>query len=153
MDVKEISLVECPPYRMQLTSERCAGNWESVAGQPLHKLERLHHCSGCRLGAERAGKAMVPTPLPRFCCRCMKLSTRLIGRRLCPSCYNRERELRLGINARGTQPVKITPVAPISVKVLTKQELRQVDLLASSRREVALWVLRNDISAVVVRNV
>jgi len=152
MDVNGIELVECPAYRLLLTEPACAMNWAAVAGRPMHTLTRLYHCLGCSIGADRAGKEEVPTPLPRFCCRCMRLSPRLIGRRLCPSCYNRERELRVGKNARGTDPIKITPVGHTAVRVSSSIKPHQVALVAASRREVALHVLRTDVSALIVRH-
>jgi hypothetical protein len=152
MDVDGFELVECPAYRLLLTESACATNWSAVAGRPMHTLTRLHHCLGCSMGAGRAGKEAVPTPLPRFCCRCMRLSPRLMGRRLCPSCYNRERELRVGKNARGTDPIKITPVGQTAVRVSSNEKSHQVDLVAASRREVALHVLRTDVSALIVRH-
>ena len=145
MEVNGIELVECPPYRMQLTPGRCASNWESVAGKHRHKLERLEHCLDCPLGAQRAGKQAVPTPLPRFCCRCLKLSPRLIGAKLCPSCYNRQRELELGRNARGTAPVKITPVFSVTAKVGDVE----VVMTAADRIEVAMVTLRQDSTATI----
>lgn len=151
MEVAGVELVECPAYHLHLTQKSCADNWESVAGKPLHTLLRLHHCLGCPIGAERAGKAAVPTPLPRFCCRCKKLSPRLIARRLCPSCYNRERELRVGKNARGTPCVKFTPVETCVVGASINQEQMKVEMVASSCQEVALFVFRTDVSAVIVR--
>ena len=142
-----IELVECPPYRMHLLQSRCADQWQSVAGKPRHKLERLQHCSGCKLGAERAGVRPEPTPLPRFCCRCLTLSPRLIGKRLCPSCYNRELEIRKGRNARGTAPTKAQ--APKAVALVVDGQ--RVELEASGPLELALYSLRVNIQSAVAR--
>lgn len=140
-------LVECPPYRMQLLASRCADQWRSVAGKPRHKLERLQHCSGCPIGAARAGVRLEPTPLPRFCCRCLTLSPRLISKRLCPSCYNRELEIRKGRNARGTVPTKAQ--APKAVALVV--DGHRVELEASGPLELALFALRQNVAAAVGR--
>lgn len=142
-------LVECPPYRMQLLQSRCVAQWQSVAGKPRHTLERLQHCSGCPIGAERAGIKVesAPPPLPRFCCRCLTLSPRLIGRRLCPSCYNRELEIRKGRNARGTAPTKAQ--APKAVALVVDGQ--RVELEASGPLELALFSLRQNVAAAVGR--
>lgn len=140
-----IELVECERYRMQLTPQSCASNWLAVEGKPMHTLTRLQQCSGCPVGAKRAGKDNTPAPLPRFCCRCLRLSPRLIGKRLCASCYNRERELKIGKNARGTAPIHATPVFPVSIAV----NGRIVTLPAASRMEVAMVALRENIGAAI----
>lgn len=142
-----IELVECPPYRMQLLPSRCANQWQSVAGKPRHTLERLQHCSGCPIGAERAGVRLEPTPLPRFCCRCLTLSPRLIGKRLCPSCYNRGLELEKGRNARGTAPVKMRPLQHVVLTV----DGQVVEDEAAGVLELALFSLRQNVAAAVGR--
>ena len=148
-EMTTLELVRCEPYRMELLPARCVSNWQSVAGKPRHTLERLQHCSGCPIGAERAGIRVesAPTPLPRFCCRCLTLSPRLIGRRLCPSCYNRELEIRKGRNARGTAPTKAQ--APKAVVLIVDGQ--RVELEASGPLEVALFSLRQNVAAAVCR--
>lgn len=140
-------LVRCDAYRMQLLPSRCADQWRSVAGKPRHTLERLQHCSGCQVGAQRAGVRPEPVPLPRFCCRCLTLSPRLIGKRLCPSCYNRQLEVEKGRNARGTAPVKAPPVRPVAL--LVDGQRREVE--AVNALEAALFALRLDVQATVAR--
>ncbi|UKJ74248.1 hypothetical protein [Azospirillum brasilense] len=49
--------------------------------------------------------AAVADALLCVCPRCLRLSSRRIGpRRYCPSCWNRTREVRIGRNAKGSQP-------------------------------------------------
>jgi hypothetical protein len=45
-----------------------------------------------------------------MCSRCNRPSNRLIHGELCPSCYNRARELAIGRNGKGTKPVKHPPL-------------------------------------------
>ena len=45
-----------------------------------------------------------------ICMRCHRGSTRLIGRSLCPSCWNRQREYLVGKNAKGAKPTKYKPL-------------------------------------------
>ena len=66
-------------------------------------------CSNCAIGAHHAGRDganLAPLAGRRICARCHVGTPRLIRGHLCPSCYNRERELRVGRNGKGRQPIK-----------------------------------------------
>lgn len=148
-EMTTLELVRCEPYRLELLQSRCVAQWQSVAGKPRHTLERLQHCSGCPIGAERAGiKAeTAPPPLPRFCCRCLTLSPRLIGKRLCPSCYNRALEAKKGRNARGTVPVKTQAPKVIALHV----NGQRLEVEAMNALEVGLYAMRVNVQSAVGR--
>lgn len=64
----------------------------------------------CPIGAANAGQSMPSTAqatedFRMMCPRCCRLSDRMIGKRLCVSCYNREREALIGKNAKGGRPL------------------------------------------------
>lgn len=88
---------DCTPLRASLSPAACAGNF-------------LHHrclaCQDCPIGAHHAGVDANPTRPQGSCIRCGELSgNRLIGRSWCVSCYNRQREVLNGCNAKGSFPV------------------------------------------------
>lgn len=94
---------ECSRMRATLSVPACAGNWRR--GHHEGDLAR----QGCKVGALHAGEAGASqSPLlgVKICGRCHRGATRLIGRHLCPSCWNREREVRVGKNGKGAPPVK-----------------------------------------------
>lgn len=112
---------ECSSYG-SMSVAACARNF---ADAPLSVRQgRLQRCVGCALGREHAGGVEpVAPPLASsviyrvVCARCRrdgrKEGTRLLGRQrlvrehtICVSCYNREREVLLGANAKGARPKK-----------------------------------------------
>lgn len=102
--------------RGTLPVSACADNYRS---------RRYDSCVGCAIGREHAGEEAVgtksapppPPVVPRMCIRCGQTgmtAERLIGRlrrvrahTICVSCYNREREVVRGVNAKGATPKKI----------------------------------------------
>ena len=50
-----------------------------------------------------------------MCSRCGRGDLRLIRGALCVSCYNREREVVKGINARGVPPTKLSRLDPRAI--------------------------------------
>lgn len=96
----------CERMHATLSVKACADNWRR--GHYEGDLSRLP-CKGCEIGAMHAGEAGASrSPLlgTRICGRCHRTGMRLIGKHLCVSCYNREREVRVGKNAKGSPPVK-----------------------------------------------
>jgi hypothetical protein len=53
----------------------------------------------------------------RICARCLLESDRMIHGYLCVSCYNREREYRIGRNAKGKPPVKHPDLIDVRLRV------------------------------------
>ena len=96
----------CERMRATLSVQACADNWRR--GHYDGDLSR-QLCKGCEIGAMHAGEAGAsrsPLLSTRICGRCHSTGMRLIHKHLCVSCYNRDREVRLGRNAKGSPPVK-----------------------------------------------
>ncbi len=79
-------------------------------------------CKFCPIGARNAGAVVEPMAKSRsemrlICPRCTRQSTRLIMGLHCISCYNRAREARLGINAKGTRPALSDTLHTVTVAV------------------------------------
>jgi hypothetical protein len=75
----------------------------------------LVSCRGCAIGATHAGATVVKYSWlygAVFCPRCDAGGARMIGSRVCVSCYNREGELKKGKNGRGNCPVELQARAP-----------------------------------------
>lgn len=105
----------CQPMSAVLSVAGCARMWKE-ANQPntvKNYGDRLYKCYRCELGAAHAGESVIACNDlygAKLCCRCHRPSRRLIHDELCVSCYNREREVIIGKNGRGTAPVKHPPL-------------------------------------------
>ena len=106
-----MQLFECPniPGKLNLSEASCAGYF--TAAQKKEWALRLRHCVECPIGAKNAGVEIAP-PFARraVCVRCGSAAGRMVLGRLCMSCYNREREWRLGANAKGSEPRDYKPL-------------------------------------------
>jgi hypothetical protein len=67
---------------------------------------------------------------------------RMIGNRRCVSCYNRERELRFGRNAKGTAPVNLRPLNPVLVHYIVDGQPRSFETFAADSTEARIQILR-----------
>lgn len=113
---------ECPRLRGSVSTDWCARQWREVNTQPDGRRHpRWVSCSGCATGAEHAGVRVQDMPPAlaemRICARCELESSRIIRGYLCVSCYNREREYRIGRNAKGKPPIKHPPLTDIRLRV------------------------------------
>lgn len=72
-------------------------------------------CKNCQLGAAHSGRKPVRANLTHFCVRCQRQATRLIGKQLCISCYNRQREFERGKNRHGNPPTLLVADRRIAV--------------------------------------
>lgn len=98
----------CERQWATLSTEACAKSWR-VANHERNDDKAVCRC--CRIGAMHAGEdqaSMSPFKDMPICARCHRGATRLIGRHICVSCYNRQRELVIGRNAKGKPPVKLS---------------------------------------------
>lgn len=98
---------QCDRMRAKLSTTSCVSMWRKAdeINDGSHSACRL-----CPLGAVHAGEvaaSMSPLKGSLTCSRCHRTATRLIGKMMCVSCYNRAREVALGRNAKGTIPVKL----------------------------------------------
>ena len=108
----------CDRMRATLSTESCSSMWrrESEMNDGTHGACRL-----CPLGAVHAGEtaaSMSPLKGTLICARCHRMAGRLIGGHRCASCYNREREVLIGRNAKGTAPVKHCGLAQRRIRYL-----------------------------------
>lgn len=111
----------CHARGATLSSPACATMWSTVQVAEGPKAERLEVCRLCPIGAAHAGETVVTRSKlfgSSICPRCRRGTTRMINGTRCVSCYNRERELAAGKNAKGTAPVKVGPLFPVDLKVL-----------------------------------
>lgn len=101
---------QCQPYRALLSVDACASRWRS-------RDERSVLCRECRIGAVHAGERPTLAAPATCCARCGRSDLRLIGVRICVSCYNRDRESRIGRNAKGSTPIHARLCRPSDVSV------------------------------------
>lgn len=92
--------------------------------EPPPAWDRKSACQFCPVGAANAGAPIAPMAeavqsLTRHCSRCQKPSARRINGMFCPSCYNRDREARIGRNGKGTAPRKIVAALHAQTVVVT----------------------------------
>lgn len=135
---------------LRLTESACASQFHRARREKPERWHPLSRCLGCPVGATHAGVPVQErrsAPIDDWgCLRCGKTHMRLWKGRICVSCYNREREVRIGRNARGTAPVKARLPLPYRLAVQAKQvEVEAVHLLEAmlstvrvSRQSVAL---------------
>jgi hypothetical protein len=132
-------MFRCPAYRCSLATGACAARWREAKNTASDEAYRFERCRGCSVGSQHAGEKNV-TFSPLFgmmiCNRCGTGTNRLIRGELCPSCYNRELEVKSGANGKGTKPVK-AKLDPRRIGVI-------VDFGASEQR---LTELRREYSA------
>ena len=99
---------------MTLSKPGCARLWISAndGDRRPQPWEGRSACVVCPVGAASAGRTQSPVAqavdaIRLTCPRCERPAQRLIHGRLCVSCYNREREVRIGRNAKGGPPRKL----------------------------------------------
>lgn len=102
---------------LRITPTTCAGMWTRARRDHEDALVRLAPCVGCTTGAGHAGAKVMPAAPAQpasnglACARCGGGNgRRLLGGRLCISCYNRQREYEAGRNARGGPPAHHRPL-------------------------------------------
>jgi hypothetical protein len=147
-----------------MSPEACARNYRSAPD--AIRSGRLEACLGCAIGRRHAGEQVHTVPASATtaarakpaCLRCRRSgrehSSRLIGRMrlirehtICVSCYNREREVLRGKNAKGAPPRKWAGLYFTQVScVKNAQAQRRVALAVPvlDRIEAALLMLRRD---------
>jgi hypothetical protein len=106
-----VTFFDCTRLHAGLRTSACSEMWRAANEG---RSERFTACRSCFVGATHAGVSNAsrsPIRGALVCARCTRGATRLIGKRICISCYNRERELIRGRNARGMVPTKLAPLA------------------------------------------
>jgi hypothetical protein len=142
-------IIHCDRRKMTLTERGCAALWGSanIVKPAPAPWEGRHACLHCPIGAGHAGETVNPMAavvavLRRICPRCRRVSTRIIGNRLCVSCYNRDREVRTGRNAKGQKPRLILYPAALSVATPVGVQHVRADLVTGPA-EIMLARARN----------
>lgn len=105
----------------------------------------LATCSRCPLGALHAGGTHVQRSEhygAAVCPRCGCGTTRMIGNRVCVSCYNREREVSSGKNARGNKPERLAAIHAIGLRLVVDRSFTPIESRATSTAEVVYQTLR-----------
>lgn len=101
---------DCPYIGGMLSVKSCAAMYcEAMSPKGLKEGRRIA-CRACELGALHAGVPSTVASASRFlgvsyCSRCHGDARRLIRGSICVSCYNREREVLIGKNAKGGKPI------------------------------------------------
>ena len=134
---------KCDRMRATLSTEACAINWRRAN---YERQDDRAACKCCPIGAEHAGDgdaSMSPLKDAPICARCHHTGRRLIGRMICVSCYNRAREQRLGLNAKGTAPVKLPPLHRLRLHFMAGSEIRALVLEALDMDELMVAALRD----------
>jgi hypothetical protein len=135
-----------------MSTAACAKNYKAAPADA--KSGRLCGCIGCSVGSEHAG---VSIPAPGIsddvvCSRCLRSASQMressVGMRLvrgtiCVSCYNREKEVIRGRNAKGTPPRKWARLFPAGIGYVSGGSFCVTKLpLVAHRVEAMLTVMR-----------
>lgn len=139
----------CDKLSATLSVASCAKMWRQANHD---NVERLGRCKTCPIGAVHAGEtaaSMSPFMGQCICARCQRTATRLIGKHLDISCYNRQREYLLGKNSKGSSPTKMKPLARRTLRYFSPDGARQLTLDHSeSTEELIVTILRDSKKAV-----
>jgi len=154
----------CDRMRATLSTSSCADMWRKANGldgaersakaaAPAPEWLCSDGCKCCPLGAVHAGEvaaSMSPLKGTMTCARCHRGSSRLIRGHTCPSCYNREREVVAGRNAKGTAPVKHSGLHARRIRFRCGDDLRLLRLdLSADTDELVVAALRDSRQRVV----
>jgi hypothetical protein len=138
----------CEPYRATLSTTACADRWRLAQHVIGYDADRFEKCRDCRVGASMAGERHVHRSAIfnlGICPRCRRGGARMIGGRLDVSCWNREREVRVGKNGKGTKPTVVLEPRRLGVVLgygdADQRHVEVGDDLTRDTVELALQVL------------
>lgn len=134
----------CAKLSAELSVASCAKMWRQANHDNVERLER---CKTCPVGAVHAGEtaaSMSPFMGQCICARCQARPNRLIGKHLCVSCYNRQREYVIGKNSKGSAPSKMKPLARRTVRFFAADEMRTLTLDHTADTEEMLVAILRD---------
>lgn len=134
-----MDLFTCPRHAgdLTITPATCAQMYRR--GKRAEPWDACARCRGCEIGAKHAGEIIVAEPAMRECLRCGRKARRLIGNRLCLSCYNRERELITGHYRRKKPPAGLRLT---TLSILLDGHPQAVQITAASPVEALRWAAR-----------
>jgi hypothetical protein len=134
---------------LTLTPNGCAGLWRRAMKSKGEYSAAVRPCVGCLTGAENAGEVnryvRLPDSLDKVCVRCLRGATKMVYGKLCISCYNRQREVLKGRNARGGVPCEAKALRQVSVIEISPNGREIVTDLASSALEVVLMAIKRSV--------
>ncbi len=135
----------CAALKATLSTDSCTTNWRRAQRLRPDEVTAVHLCRDCPIGAAHAGERHVARSALfglGICPRCRKYAGRIIHGTRCVSCYNRERELVAGRNAKGTKPT-MAPLLPRRVSiVLDGKPVEVVADRAADTPEMMIAVMR-----------
>lgn len=138
------------PSGMGTLSDKACGDSHKLSWQPESiACGRRFQCRNCLIGKLHAGELFGKESVfyrKVFCCRCERSANRLIHGSVCVSCYNRERELRIGRNARGTAPIGLKPLHPATLLVADKVSVsvRRFDAVTGIKEAILTYARMHD---------
>lgn len=149
-DVPGKAFFRCERMRATLSTDSCAVMWRRADELD----DGSHHaCRLCPIGAVHAGEvaaSMSPLKGTLTCARCHRTAGRLIGSMVCVSCYNRQREVLIGRNAKGTAPVKHCAIDMRRIRYRHGDDVRTLRLRHTvDNDEMMVAVLRDSKNSVV----
>jgi len=141
-----------------MSPSSCAKNYEA-APESVRASGRLDGCIGCKVGQYHHNPAAPVQQLlgasaltyRQVCVRCRRGAEVGLGRNrlvrehsICVSCYNREREVRKGRNAKGAKPKKCKLLADVQIGCVTNGQMtiERFDHPVRDRLEAVLTLLR-----------
>lgn len=146
----------CEALRATLSTKACSSNYSQAMSPKGLGAGTRHQCRGCPLGALHSGVVPETASSSRFlgqliCSRCHEQAGRLIRKSICVSCYNREREVMVGKNAKGNAPVHCRQVSSAVLACVfgadSSMKVRRFDRV-SSRVEAVLSTIRSETQTV-----
>lgn len=142
----------CPSGMGSLSVSACAGNYALAMSPKGLKEGRRVTCRACPVGAQHSGLPCGSGSESRFvgsmiCARCHSEARRLIRGSICIGCYNREREVLIGRNAKGGIPSRCRSVFAVMMACIfsdgERVEIRRFERVASLH-EAKLATLRTE---------
>ncbi len=148
-EVPGVQAFRCDKLMATLSVKSCADMWRQANH---HNVERVNRCKTCPIGAMHAGEtaaSMSPMMGQCICARCHHTVTRLIGKHICISCYNRQREWIIGRNSKGSAPTKMKPLSRRTVRYFAAGEARTLTIEhTKDNEEMIVAILRDSKKAV-----
>lgn len=144
-------MFRCEKLHGSMQIATCGERWK-IANDMQNVDGKFGACQNCTIGARHAGVGEISASPLRgmsICARCHQGTTRLVFKHLCVSCYNREREYRIGKNARGAVPVRHPELHELEVKYLDGDVPSKLRREAVQPVELVVAVLRDTSKPVV----
>ncbi|WOL24280.1 hypothetical protein fHeYen801_070 [Yersinia phage fHe-Yen8-01] len=136
----------CERRQATLQVASCAAQWQLA--NKNNNPECSRQCQTCPIGAYHSGEGDVTMSKLRgveICSRCQRVGLRLIGHDVCVSCWNRQREVLVGKNARGKKPQNHPPLLPVALNVKVGGNVRVIrKQYATSIDELIIGQLRDN---------